>query len=65
MQRQQDMEMTGVRERCVAEAGATALLRNSRVGCAALVAPASARNVSRKYRLRIFHRSALDTSQIK
>lgn len=49
----------------MAEAGATALLRNSRVGCAALVAPASARNVSRKYRLRIFHRSALDTSQIK
>jgi len=42
MQRQRDMQVTGVRERCVVEAGATALLRNSRVGCAALVAPASA-----------------------
>ena len=36
------MQVTGVRERCVAEAGATPVLRTSRVGCAALVAPASA-----------------------
>lgn len=42
MQRQRDMQVTGVRDRCVSEAGATALLRNSRAGCAALVAPASA-----------------------
>ena len=59
------MQVTGVRERCVAEAGATPLLRNYRVGYTALVAPASAHYVFRKYRSQKLHRSALDTSQIK
>ena len=42
----------------------TALLRNSRVGCAALVAPAPSHETSRKYLSRIPDRSAPDTSQI-
>ena len=42
MQRQRITQIHGVRERRVAEAGATAVLRTYRVGSAALVAPASA-----------------------
>ncbi len=57
-------QKAGVTEKYVPGAGATALLRNSRVGCAALVAPAPAYEPSRKYLSRIPNRSAPDTNQI-
>ena len=64
MQQQRVTQIHGVRERCVAEAGATASRWDCRVGCAALVAPASAHHVFRKYRSQIFHRSVLDKNRI-
>jgi len=48
-----------------AEAGAIPPCRAAAPDFAALIAPASAHYVSRKYRSQIFHRWALDTSQIK
>ena len=47
-----------------AEAGATAVLRTCRVGSAALVAPASAYHLSRKYLKQIRHAFAPDTNRI-
>lgn len=57
-------QRAGVTEKYVPGAGATALLRNSRVGCAALVTPAPAYEPSRKYLSRMPDRSAPDTNKI-
>jgi hypothetical protein len=49
---QKTVQIDGVRERYVPGAGATPVLRTSRVGSAALVAPAPGTTGSRKYRHR-------------
>jgi hypothetical protein len=54
----------GVREKCVPGAGATPVLRTSRVGSAALVAPAPGTTVSRKYPAQIPDASALNSNRI-
>ena len=64
MKIEQVRQRAGVKEKYVPGAGATALLRNSRVGCAALVTPAPAHEPSRKYLSRIPGRSAPDTNEI-
>ena len=65
MKIEQFRQRAGVTEKYGPGAGATALLRNSRVGCAALVAPASAFELSRTYLSRTPDRSALDMNEIK
>jgi hypothetical protein len=49
MKAQRVIHLDWVKEKCGAEAGATPVLRTSRVGSAALVAPATGTQVSRKY----------------
>lgn len=64
MKNQKSAQVGGVRERCVPGAGATPVLRTSRVGSAALVAPAPGTPGIQKYLAQIPDASAADTNRI-